>query len=383
MARTLAAIIDNSLLLVAGTIAALFWANLGTASYIRFSHAAHFIVNDVGMVFFFALAAKEIVEATLPGGALASRRRAAVPLIAAAAGMIVPAALYIGSAAALGYADRMRGWAIPCATDIAFSYLTARMVFPRRHPAIPFLLLLAVADDALGLAILALFYPSHAVSLPLFLMLMVPAIGVAWWLRRRLVRSFWPYLALAGGLSWLAMFEGGLHPALALVPIVPFMPHERLYHDLFDEARPRARDTLNRFAQWWHVPTQVVLFFFGLVNAGVTVTSVGPTTWLVALSLLIGKPIGILAASMLSVAAGLRMPAGLRRVDVAIVGVTAGIGFTVALFFATAAFPQGPVLDEAKMGALFSFVAAPIAIALARLARGAGSSGTERSPRRS
>jgi len=87
-------VIDNSLLLVAGTVAALAWANLALPSYGRVAHSMHFIVNDIGMVFFFALATKEILEATQVGGALASPKEAAVPLIAAAGGMVGPVAVY-------------------------------------------------------------------------------------------------------------------------------------------------------------------------------------------------------------------------------------------------------------------------------------------------
>src|SRR5687767_10041778 len=153
-------IFDYSLLLLAGTIAAVTWANLDLASYDRIASPLHFWVNDVGMVFFFALAAKEVFEATLPGGPLASPRRALSPLAAAIGGMVAPAAIYVGLASAFGPADLIRGWAIPCATDIAFSAMVARVIFPASHPAIPFLLLLAIADDALGLIILAVFYPS-------------------------------------------------------------------------------------------------------------------------------------------------------------------------------------------------------------------------------
>ena len=364
----LAFVIDNSLLLIIGSAVALIWANTEPISYRRFTTDAQFLVNDIAMVFFFALAAKEIVEATLPGGALASRREAAVPLLAAAGGMAVPAAIYASASAALGYPELLRGWAIPCATDIAFSYLAARFVFPARHPAIPFLLLLAVADDALGLVLLAAFYPSHAVLPGLFVVLMLPALGAAWALKSLSVRNFWPYVGAAGVLSWAALYFGGLHPALALVPIVPFMPRETRYHELFEEREPQKVDTLNRFAEWWHVPTQVILFFFGLVNAGVALSSVGPATWLVMFSLVIGKPAGILITTALAVAAGLRKPPRMSYVEVLVVGITAGIGFTVALFFATAAFPPGSVLDHAKMGALLSFCAAPIAIGVGRLA---------------
>jgi len=149
--------LKNSLLLAVGTVAGLVWANVAHPSYQRFADLLHFAVNDVGMVFFFALAVKEIIEATLPGGALESPREAAVPILAAAGGMIGPAALYAIQAHAIGRPELMPGWAIPCATDIAFSYLAARFIFPPNHPAIPFLLLLAIADDALELILLALF----------------------------------------------------------------------------------------------------------------------------------------------------------------------------------------------------------------------------------
>src|SRR5215210_6792682 len=121
-------IIDNALLLVVGAVAALIWANVDHPSYEWFAHTLHFAVNDIGMVFFFALAVKEIIEATLPGGALESPREAAVPLLAAAGGMIAPAGLYALQAVAAGRPDVMPGWAIPCATDIAFSYLAARLI---------------------------------------------------------------------------------------------------------------------------------------------------------------------------------------------------------------------------------------------------------------
>jgi NhaA family Na+:H+ antiporter len=200
--------------------------------------------------------------------------------------------------------------------------------------------------------VLAVFYPAGSLSPLWFVAFMAPAIAVAWGLRRWQVQSFWPYLLMAGSCSWAGLYLGGLHPALALVPIVPFMPHDA---------------TLHRFAGWWHAPVQVILLFFGLVNAGVPIAGAGAATWLVAGALMVGKPAGILGMTGLAVRAGLTRPDGLSYRDVLIVGVTAGIGFTVALFFATAAFPAGPALDAAKLGALLSFAAAPLAIGLARL----------------
>ena len=360
--------IDNSLLLVFGTVLALVWANLDYESYDHFTHGPlHFIVNDIGMVFFFALAAKEIIEARLPGGPLQSPREAAVPLLAAAGGMIAPASVYVLLTMVFSRPDLVNGWAVPCATDIAFSYMAARLIFPANHPAIPFLLLLAVADDAMGLMLLALFYPSGPLSLVNFVALMVPALGIAWWLKRRRTYSYWPYLILGGGLSWAALFYGGVHPALGLVPILPFMPHEKRDLGLFDEREPALPYTMNQFEHAFKVPVQFVLLFFGLVNAGVPLGSVGSGTWIVFTGLIVGKPLGILLMTMLGVMIGLRMPKGLNYSHTLVVGLAAGIGFTVALFFATAAFEPGGALDEAKMGALFSFAAAPAAILVGRL----------------
>jgi hypothetical protein len=186
-------VFDNSLLLLAGTIAAGTWANLDVAGYDRVAHLLHFWVNDVGMVFFFALAAKEVFEATLPDGPLSSPRQALSPLAAAVGGMVAPAVIYLALTSSARHAELSRGWAIPCATDIAFSAMIARVIFRPGHPAIPFLLLLAIADDALGLIILAVFYPSGPLSIIALATLMTVAVLAALWLRRHRVRSFWPY----------------------------------------------------------------------------------------------------------------------------------------------------------------------------------------------
>ena len=360
-------IFENYILLVVGTAAALVWANVDHDSYEHFAHALHFVVNDIGMAFFFALAAKEIIEATLPGGALASPREAGVPLLAAIGGMAGPAGLYVMQVVTFGRPELMSGWAIPCATDIAFSYMAARVIFPAGHPAIPFLLLLAIADDALGLILLAVFYPTGPLSLINLVVFMLPALLVTLWMKRRAVQNFWPYTLLGGGLSWAALFFGGFHPALAMVPVMALMPHARRDLGILNPAEEHLPDTLNQFEHWWKVPVQFVLFFFGLTNAGVAFSSVGDGTWIVLSSLIVGKPVGIVLFTLIGVTLGLRAPGGLSYVQVAVIGVTAGIGFTVALFFATAAFPPGDILDEAKMGALFSFAAAPLAIGLGRL----------------
>jgi NhaA family Na+:H+ antiporter len=345
--------LESSLALPVGAVIALVWANNGGASYEHFAHAAEFSVNDVGMVFFFALAAKEVVEAMAPGGALHTWRRAALPVVAAAGGMVAPALCYVAFVHLANEPSLLRGWAIPCATDIVFSYLIAKAIF-RRHPAIPFLLLLAIADDALGLVVLAVFYPVGALHLLGGALLMAAALVVAYGLRRKNVRPFWPYVLGPGVLSWSALRWGGLHPALALVPIVPFF---------------YGRDTLDEFDRWWKHPVQAILFVFGLVNAGVPLLQFGVGTWGVLLGLLAGKPLGIVAAVALAVVAGLRLPERFRWRDLAVVGCASGIGFTVALFFASAAFPRGPLLNETKIGALLSVGGAGIAFVAAMVLR--------------
>jgi len=348
-------VLDNSLLLAVGAVAALLWANLHPSTYQAVSGRLTFLVNDVGMVFFFALMAKEVFEATLPGGPLASWKVGAVPVFAAVGGMVAPAVIYLSAIAIMGRTDLIRGWAIPSATDIAFAYLAARIVFGRGHPAVPFLLLLAIADDALGLIVLAVCYPASDVSLLILIAGVVVASVIAWFMHRLGLSSPWWYVLGPGVVSWLALYKGGLHPALALVPVVPFMPH--------------ARSTLEQFEAWWRTPVQVVLLLFGLVNAGVPFASVGVVTGVIAVSLIVGKPIGIIGATALAESFGFRRAQGLDYRGLLTLGIAAGIGFTVALFFATAAFPSGRLLDEAKMGALASVAAFPLAVVVGRWLR--------------
>ncbi|MFM2355261.1 MAG: hypothetical protein RLZZ528_997 [Pseudomonadota bacterium] len=402
---------NYSLLLVGGALIALVWANLDPHSYhalvdfvivdnffIGHPHGEgghtvrtltlHYLVNDVLMAFFFAIAAKEVWEAIiLEEGALRGRK-ALTPLIATAGGMIGPVAVYLGLAAVLGvYETVSRGWAIPTDTDIAFSYLVGRIVFGAGHPAIRFLLLLAIADDAGGLIILAIFYPTGDLAPAWLLLSLGAAVAVfvlANWLPRHLDRgnqlrpastwvrkrlSFWPYL-IAGCLSWFGFQEAGIHPALGLLPIVPTIPHADRGFGIYAEAETYLTDLLNWIEHKLKAPVEVVLFFFGLLNAGVEFSAISEPTWLVLAGLLIGKPVGIFlfgwfAARILR----LGLPEGMRMVDLPVIGCVAAIGFTVALFVASVAFPGGPVQDAAKMGALLSFGAALTSILAGRLAR--------------
>ena len=108
------------------------------------------------------------------------------------------------------------------------------------------------------------------------------------------------------------------------------------------------------------------MLVFGFANAGVPFAVIGPGTYYVLAALLLGKPMGILAFSGAARLVGARLPQGLRLSDLLVVGVAASIGFTVSLFFATAAFPEGTALAETKMGALLSFAAVPLAFVVSR-----------------
>ncbi len=373
---------ENSLFLIGGAFVALIWANIDAGAYHDFVHAVlagsggehgftlHFLVNDVLMSLFFAIAAKEVWEALLPGGALSNPRKAATPLMATAGGVIVPALVYLLGAFALGRMEELgRGWAIPCATDIAFSYLIARLIFGDGHPAIPFLLLLAIADDAAGLMILAVAYPEKALELQ-WLLMTGGAIGIAWLMRMMGVKNFWAYLLVPGVMSWFSFYKAGIHAALGLVPIIPILPHAHTDIGLFRETSFR-HDTLNAFEHWWKRPVELILGLFGLVNAGVVLANVGAGTFVVLLGLIVGKPVGIFLFTWVATRLmKLQMPDGVSNRHILALGVVASIGFTVALFVSSAAFPEpGLVQDSVKMGALGSFLAAFLAFPVAWMLR--------------
>ena len=160
---------EFSVPLLAGVLISLVWANTDPQGYHAVLHTSpfgehpwltlHFFVNEFMMVFFFGIATKEITEACLPGGALNPLRKAVNPLLATLGGILGPVTVYLAMTWLLAAPEIGRGWGIPTATDIALAWLVARVVFGARHAAVSFLLLLAVADDAAGMGIIAVFYP--------------------------------------------------------------------------------------------------------------------------------------------------------------------------------------------------------------------------------
>jgi len=354
--------IEHLLLLPLGAAIALVWVNVRPESYYRLSFAISFAVNDVAMAFFFALMTKEVVEATAPNGVLHPWRRALLPVIAAMGAVLIPAWLHVQFVEALDEPMLVIGWPISLTTDLAVAYFVARVIFSITHPIIPFLLLLGIASDAAGFLILALFNPARELHLTSGALILAAAVGIAVWLRRLRIRSFWPYLIASGGLSWYAFFWSGLHPALALVPIMPFLPHAGRDPGFFVDARPTARDALSQFELVWKYPVQVTLFFFGLVNAGVRLNAFEAGTWGLPIAVIVGKPIGILIGVAAALAAGLRLPSAIGWRDLIVIGFTAAIGFSLALFINDALLPPGQLRTEVGLGVLISLVAAPLAL---------------------
>ena len=171
------------------------------------------------------------------------------------------------------------------------------------------------------------------------------------------LRSYWPYLLIGGSLTWTGLHHAHLHPALALVFIVPFLPHSKREHKHLFEEDPRDTTTLSRFEHEWKVVVDFGLFMFSLSNAGVQFSNMSTVTWLVLASLIAGKTIGIFGFGWLATKFGFGLPRGMKLGDLLTSGMIAGTGFTVALFVAGEAFTDPVICGAAKMGAIFSLVA--------------------------
>ena len=352
---------------------------------------AHFLINEIFMVFFFGIAAKEITQSVLPGEALNPIPKAINPLMGTLGGIFGPAGLYflltlVFYGGTDDFSTVANGWGIPTATDIALAWLVARLLFGNGHPAVNFLLLLAVADDAIGLGIIAVFYPdpAHPVQ-PAWLLLTLAGMITAYGLRRMRV-GFWPvYILIAGGMSWVGLFKSSIEPALALVVIVPFLPGPQhtpglpieeadqgpARHPAVPASNPLAHhlSPLDQFEHQLKLVVDMGLFFFAFANAGVAFGSINSVTLIVLLSLIAGKTIGVSLFSWVAVMLGFPLPNGMGLKHLVVAGIIAGLGLTVALFVAGKAFSGPPFQDPAKMGAVLSAGAAVVAYAAAKLLR--------------
>lgn len=362
------------MLLVAATLLALAWANgPWAASYEAVWHAqlgvgvddqvvsasVHFIVNDLLMTVFFFAAGLEI-RRELSTGELCDRRRAALPVIAAAGGMVAPALIYLS----INRGPLAVGWGIPTVTDIAFAVGTLALLGRRVPPSMrAFLLALAIIDDIGGILVIAIFY-SAGVQLD-GLLVAVAGIAAIIGLQRLGASRPFTYAAPAAAI-WFGLYRAGVHPTVAGV-LLGFLTPARPWPST--NASPA--EELERWVHPW--VSFAIMPLFALANAGVKINTEGllanPTLVLgIAAGLMVGKPVGIVAAS--AVAVRLRvgsLPVGLTWRGLALVGIVAGIGFTMALFIADLALPS-ELADVAKLVALISSTgAALLALTLGRL----------------
>ncbi len=364
----------GGILLMAAAAAAMLVANSAWGlDYFHFLHAVigpeltpklgpmtvHLWINDGLMAIFFLLVGLEIKREFVDGhlSTWADRR---LPVIAAAAGMIVPAAIYLmvaGRDAAL-----VRGWAIPAATDIAFAIGVLAILGSRAPTSLKlFLTTVAIVDDMGAVAIIALFYTAELKITALV------AAAVIWFammaLNRLRVNALWPYLILAA-LLWYATLLSGVHATIAGVMAAFAIPFRRTAGapDAEDSALHRLEHALAKPVAFLIVP------LFGFANAGVSLEGVGlsslaaPLPLGIALGLFVGKQLGIFGSVWAAVKFGIAArPKDASWAQVYGVALLCGIGFTMSLFIGGLAFTDAAQGDAVKIGVLMGSLLSAVA----------------------
>ncbi|MBI4906189.1 MAG: Na+/H+ antiporter NhaA [Acidobacteria bacterium] len=402
---------SGGILLLACTIAALVWANSPWAHIytslwhtplnvgigdLQMSRELHFWVNDALMAVFFFVVGLEIKRELLVGE-LASARQAALPIIAALGGVVVPALLY--STLNAGGAGA-RGWGIPMATDIAFAIGVMALLGNRVPIGLKvFLTALAIVDDIGAVLVIAVFYTADlawgAAALAGFCLLLALTAS------RLGVRHPLPY-AVIGAVLWISILQSGVHATIAGVLLaftIPsrmaidqrqFLQHGRALLDHFqrasetepfhilndveqqtavealEDACEKVQPPLHRLESGLHPwVTFVIMPLFALANAGVSLTgelgriAAQPITLGVILGLVFGKPIGVTLASWLAVRLRVAtLPEQVSWKHIHGAAWLAGIGFTMSLFMTGLAFTDEAQLTAAKLGILISSICA-------------------------
>ncbi|MGC1469510.1 MAG: Na+/H+ antiporter NhaA [Sphingorhabdus sp.] len=352
---------------------AMLVANLPLAeSYFHFIHAVtgpeltpklgpmtvHLWINDGLMAIFFLLVGLEIKREFVDGH-LATWADRLLPMIAAAAGMALPAAVYLYIAG--GDPALVRGWAIPAATDIAFAIGVLALLGSRAPASLKlFLTTVAIVDDMGAVAIIALFYTDSlnmvALGAAAAIWLVMLALG------RLGVARLWPYLILAA-LLWYATLLSGVHATIAGVLAAFAIPLRRSI------ATPDAEDSLlHRLEHALAKPVAFIIVpLFGFANAGVSFDGVGlgallaPLPFGIALGLFIGKQVGIFASVWACVKLGLAArPRDASWLQVYGVALLCGIGFTMSLFIGGLAFTDAAQGDAVKIGVLMGSILSAI-----------------------
>jgi Na+:H+ antiporter, NhaA family len=327
----------------------------------------HLWINDGLMAIFFLFVGLEI-KRELVDGRLATWKQRRLPVIAAIAGMTVPALVYLSIAG--GDPALADGWAIPAATDIAFAIGVLALLGPRAPTSLKlFLVTVAIVDDMGAVAIIALFYTAQLDLIAVAAAAAILAGMVA--LNRGGVRQLWPY-GLGFALLWYAVLLSGVHATIAgvlaafAVPVIvtPGTPD--------DDDSP-----LHRMEHMLDTPVAFLIVpVFGFANAGVSLAGIGleqalsPLPVGIAAGLFIGKQIGVFAAVWLAVRLGVAAkPRGATWLQIYAVAILCGIGFTMSLFIGDLAFTDPLLVEEAKIGTLAgSIIAALTGFLLLRLA---------------
>lgn len=396
--------VSAAVLMFVAAVMALAWANSPWGdSYLRFWNTRIDVsvadvsvlrmdlrggVTDGLMTIFFLVVALEIKREWV-SGELRDRKTAALPIVAAAGGMVVPALIY---AAWNAEGPASHGWGIPMATDIAFAVAVVALV-GARVPASArlFLLTLAIADDLGAILVIALFYSG---GLSAYWLLGAIAMGIAAWLLQRVnVRSMSVFVAL-GVVCWYMLRQSGVNATMAgvafgfLTPAGSFLPSDQfgdVARGLAARVGDRTKDGLTeadvdenanslremvRLSRETQAPLDrvawrlgswsafVVVPVFALANAGVQVPHTSPGRWLtnpvvlgVGVGLVLGKTIGVFGTSWVLVKLGwVRMPGSMTNRHLLGVSICAGVGFTVALFVASLAFAEAQLGNDARLG---------------------------------
>lgn len=364
------------LLLLAAAIA-LIWANSPwRASYVELSAftlgpaALHLDLTlaqwaaDGLLAVFFLVVGLELKQEIVTGS-LRNPRQAAVPVLAAVGGMVIPAVVFVAVLTVTGATDALRGWAVPTATDIAFA-LAVLAVFGKGLPRAlrVFLLTLAVVDDLLAIIVIAVFY-TGSVSYA-WLLASLGCVAVFAWLTRR-ARTPWWLLLPVGLLAWGFMHSSGVHATIAgvlLGLVVPALPVHGEHHS-----------RTHRFAECVQpLSAGVIVPVFAFFAAGVSlVDGDGPLAVLrqpvltaIILGMILGKVIGVLGTTVLVTRlTPLRLPDAIGVRDLLPIGLLTGIGFTVSLLIAELAFPDGEHTSAAKFAVLAGSLTAATLGALA------------------
>jgi NhaA family Na+:H+ antiporter len=319
-------------------------------------------INDGLMAVFFFTVGLEI-KREFVDGELSSARQAALPVIAAAGGMAVPALIYL--AVNWSSPTTLGGWAIPAATDIAFALGVMSLLGPRVPASLKaFLLALAIIDDLGAIVIIALFY-SGGLSV---VSLAVAALGlvVLAALNLRGALRIAPYV-IVGVIVWVAVLKSGVHATLAGVAVAFFIP---LRPKDADGSAPASR--LEHDLHPW--VAFLIMPLFAFANAGVSLWGLdagaffGPVTLGIAAGLFIGKQLGVMAFATAAIALGIaHLPAGASRIQLYGVACLTGIGFTMSLFIGTLAFADAGQAASVRVGVLAgSIVSAVLGFAVLR-----------------